>query len=43
MSGLDLVNATIGRLSKLLAGGELSPVELAAATLERIERLNPSA
>ena len=42
MSGLDLVNATIGRVSKLLAGGEVSPVELAAATLERIERLGPS-
>ena len=42
MSGLDLVNATIGRVSKLLESGEVSPVELATATLERIERLDPS-
>ena len=40
MSGLDLANGTVAGFAGLLESGELSPVELTQATLERIERLD---
>ena len=40
MSGLDLANGTVAGFAGLLESGELSPVELTEATLERIERVD---
>lgn len=40
--GDDLAFATVGRVSKLLAARDLSPVELVRIYLERIDRLDPS-
>ncbi len=37
----ELTNLTIAEAGRLIATGELSPVELTRAYLERIERLNP--
>ncbi len=42
MNERDLASATIAEVGGLLASRRLSPVELAEATLRRIERLNPS-
>ena len=41
-SALDLAYATIEEIAPRIAAGELSPVELTRAQLERIERLNPT-
>ena len=41
MATIDLEQATINEVSKLLESKAVSPVELTRATLERIERLNP--
>ena len=38
---IDLVEATITEMSKRLRQGEVSPVDLTRATLERIEKVNP--
>ena len=41
-SNTELCHLTIGQAAPLLAGGELSPVELTRAFLERIDRLDSS-
>ncbi|HZA70617.1 MAG TPA: amidase [Nitrososphaeraceae archaeon] len=40
-SSLNILNLTIKDLSKHISSGEISPVDLIDATLERITRLNP--
>ena len=40
MSGLDLANGTVAGFAGLLESGELSPVELTQATLDRIDRVD---
>ena len=40
MSGIDLVNGTVAGMAELLKSGELSPVELTTATLERIDEVD---
>jgi Asp-tRNA(Asn)/Glu-tRNA(Gln) amidotransferase A subunit family amidase len=40
-SSLDILNLTIKDLSELISRREISPVDLVAATLKRIARLNP--
>ena len=40
-SSLNILNLTIKDLSQLISTGEISPVDLIEATLERIARLNP--
>jgi aspartyl-tRNA(Asn)/glutamyl-tRNA(Gln) amidotransferase subunit A len=42
MSDIDLTNLTVARAARLIHTGELSPVELTDAYLERIERLDPT-
>ena len=39
---IDLAYATIEEIAPRIAAGELSPIELTRAQLERIERLNPT-
>ena len=39
---IDLAYATIEEIAPRIAAGELSPVELTRAQLERIQRLNPT-
>ena len=41
MSNIDLFFASVDELAPLLRSGNLSPVELAQATLDRIEKLEP--
>src|SRR5207247_2389374 len=38
---MELTACSIGEAAELIAGGQLSPVELTRAYLERIERINP--
>jgi aspartyl-tRNA(Asn)/glutamyl-tRNA(Gln) amidotransferase subunit A len=40
-SSLDILNLTIKDLARLISNGEVSPVELVEAALERTARLNP--
>ena len=40
MSGIDLANGTVAGFAGPLKSGELSPVELTRATLERIDRVD---
>jgi aspartyl-tRNA(Asn)/glutamyl-tRNA(Gln) amidotransferase subunit A len=40
-SSLNILNLTIKDLSKYISSGDISPVDLIDATLERITRLNP--
>ncbi len=42
VAGLDLSVASIMDMSRLIGDGRLSPVELVQATLERVERLDPT-
>jgi aspartyl-tRNA(Asn)/glutamyl-tRNA(Gln) amidotransferase subunit A len=40
-SSLNILNLTIKDLSKHISSGDISPVDLVEATLERIAKLNP--
>ena len=40
-SSLNIVNLTIRDLSTAISSGDISPLDLIEATLERISRLNP--
>ena len=41
MNSFDLETLTITEAGDLIGKGDLSPVELTQATLERIERIDP--
>ena len=40
-SSLNILNLTIKDLSQLISSGDISPIDLVEATLERISTLNP--